>query len=111
MNKTLKEETLGQRIRTARIRLGMTQEELAKLTFIPKPILSNYENDRIDIKSGVIVIVELARVLETDSNYLFLGNDTDEGDNAFMAETEMLLSKITDPAVQGILLKQIRALV
>ena len=54
MNKTLKEETLGQRIRTARIRLGMIQEELAKLTFIPKPILSNYENDRIDIKSGVL---------------------------------------------------------
>lgn len=107
MNKTLKEETLGQRIRATRIRLGMIQEELAKLTFIPKPILSNYENDRIDIKRSVIV--ELARVLETDFNYLLLGNDTDEGDNAYMAETEMLLSKITDPAVQGILLKQIRA--
>ena len=43
----------------------MTQEELAGITFIPKPTISNYENDRIDIKSSVIA--ELAKALETDS--------------------------------------------
>ena len=60
----IKEETLGQRIRAQRIRLGMTQEELAETTFILKPTTSNYENDRIDIKSSVIA--ELAKVLKTD---------------------------------------------
>ena len=109
MNISIKEETLGQRIRAQRIRLGMTQEELAKATFIPKPTISNYENDRIDIKSSVIA--ELANALETDPNYLIMGEKAPEADNRFMDEAADLLSKITDPKVQELLLKQIRALV
>ena len=109
MNIFIKEETLGQRIRAQRIRLGMTQEELAEATFIPKPTISNYENDRIDIKSSVIA--ELANALETDPNYLIMGEKAPESDNRFMDEAADLLSKITDPKVQELLLKQIRALV
>ena len=109
MNISIKEETLGQRIRAQRIRLGMTQEELAEATFIPKPTISNYENDRIDIKSSVIA--ELANALETDPNYLIMGEKAPESDNRFMDEAADLLSKITDPKVQELLLKQIRALV
>lgn len=109
MNISIKEETLGQRIRAQRIRLGMTQEELAEITFIPKPTISNYENDRIDIKSSVIA--ELAKALETDPNYLILGEKAPEVANGFMNEAEGLFSKITDPKVQEMLLKQIRALV
>ena len=109
MNTSIKEETLGQRIRAQRIRLGMTQEELAEITFIPKPTISNYENDRIDIKSSVIA--ELAKALETDPNYLILGEKAPEVANGFVNEAEGLFSKITDPKVQEMLLKQIRALV
>ena len=109
MNIFIKEETLGQRIRAQRIRLGMTQEELAEITFIPKPTISNYENDRIDIKSSVIA--ELAKALETDPNYLIMGKKATESDNRFVDEAADLLSKITDPKVQELLLKQIRALV
>lgn len=109
MNISIKEETLGQRIRAQRMRLGMTQEELAEITFIPKPTISNYENDRIDIKSSVIA--ELAKVLETDPNYLIMGKKATEVANGFMNEAEGLFSKITDPKVQEMLLKQIRALV
>ena len=109
MNISIKEETLGQRIRAQRIRLGMTQEELAEATFIPKPTISNYENDRIDIKSSVIA--ELAKALETDPNYLIMGKKAPESDNRFVDEAADLLSKITDPKVQELLLKQIRALV
>ena len=109
MNISIKEETLGQRIRAQRIRLGMTQEELAKATFIPKPTISNYENDRIDIKSSVIA--ELAKALEADPNYLIMGKKATESNNRFVDEAADLLSKITDPKVQELLLKQIRALV
>ena len=110
MEKTIiKEETLGQRIRAQRIRLGMTQEELAERTFIPKPTISNYENDRIDIKSSVIA--ELAEALQTDPNYLILGEKAPETNNRFESEAAELFSKITDPKVQEMLLKQIRALV
>ena len=109
MNISIKEETLGQRIRAQRIRLGMTQEELAKTTFIPKPTISNYENDRIDIKSSVIA--ELAKVLKTDPNYLIMGEKASESDNRFVNEAVELFSKITDPKMQEMLLKQTRALV
>ena len=109
MKKIVKEGSLGQRIRAQRKRLGMPQEELAERTFIPKPTISNYENDRIDIKSSVIA--ELANALQTDPNYLILGEKALEVANGFMNEAEGLFSKITDPKVQEMLLKQIRALV
>lgn len=109
MNICIKEKTLGQRIRAQRIRLGMTQEELAKTTFIPKPTISNYENDRIDIKSSVIA--ELAKALETDPNYLIMGEKEEAGDNIFLADAVALLSRITDSKVQEMLLKQIQALI
>ena len=109
MNISIKEETLGQRIRAQRIRLGMTQEELAKATFIPKPTISNYENDRIDIKSSVIA--ELAKALETDPNYLIMGVKEEAGDNIFLVDAVALLSRITDSKVQEMLLKQIQALI
>ena len=80
MNISIKEETLGQRIRAQRIRLGMTQEELAK-------------------------------ALETDPNYLIMGEKASESDNRFVNEAVELFSKITDPKMQEMLLKQIRALV
>ena len=51
MNTSIKEETLGQRIRAQRIRLGMTQEELA----------------------------ELAKVLQTTPNYLLGFADNNDG--------------------------------
>ena len=109
MNISIKEETLGQRIRAQRIRLGMTQEELAEVTYIPKPTISNYENDRIDIKSSVIA--ELANALQTDPNYLIMGEKAPKSDNGFMDEVAELLSRITDPKVQEMPLKQIRVLV
>ena len=87
----------------------MTQEELAAATFIPKPTISNYENDRIDIKSSVIA--ELAKALVTDPNFLIMGEKAPESDSRFMDEVAELLSKITDSKVQELLLKQIRALV
>ena len=50
MNKRYKEETLGQRIRAQRIRLGMTQEELAEALYVEKSIISYYENDKKEMR-------------------------------------------------------------
>ena len=71
--------------------------------------ISNYENDRIDIKSSLIA--ELQKVLGTDPNYLILGKKEGKADNDFESEAGALFSKITDPKIQKMLLKQIRALV
>ena len=50
----IKEETLGQRIRAARIRMGMTQEELAEKMCTTKSMISYYENDHGDMKQSMI---------------------------------------------------------
>ena len=47
MNISNKEKTLGQRIRAQRIRLGMTQEELAEEMCITKSMISYYDHGDI----------------------------------------------------------------
>ena len=105
--KNTTENTLGARIKAQRIRCGMTQEELAEVMCIPKSTISAYENDKVDIKSSVIV--ELAKVLETDANYLLGMEDSEE--DAFINEAMELLKKIKDEKVKHLLLRQIEATV
>ena len=71
MNISIKEETLGQRIRAQRIRLGMTQEELAEEMNTTKSMISYYENDHGDMKQSMIA--EFADVLGTTVEYLICG--------------------------------------
>lgn len=61
-------KTLGEKIRSARRRQGMTQGQLAERVGIAKPTLSNYENgNRLpDVK----IISRLIEVLNIDSDYL-----------------------------------------
>ncbi|MBO4347908.1 MAG: helix-turn-helix transcriptional regulator [Lachnospiraceae bacterium] len=103
--KELKEETLGQRIRAQRIRIGMTQDELAEKLLIPKASISAYENDRIDIKGSRIV--ELATALEVTPNYL-LGFSEEE--NQVLEDIVRAIKEIKDPSVLNILKIQIEAL-
>lgn len=86
--------------------MGYTQEQLAEIMCIPKSTISAYENDKVDIKSSVIV--ELAGVLKTDANDL-LG--TGKAEREELQEMTRLLGKISDEKVMEILMKQIRAVV
>lgn len=103
MNIRLAEDTLGQRIKAYRIKMGMSQDELAEIMNIPKKTLSGYECDRVDIKSSVIV--DLARCLETTPNYL-LGYE----ENTVIKEITEILRNMTDEKVKEMLLIQIKAL-
>lgn len=102
-NIKLAENTLGQRIKAQRIKMHMTQDELAEIMCIPKKTISGYENDRVDIRSSVIV--ELANHLHTTPNYL-LGFEEDPS----LATIINTLSDITDEKVRALLLVQIQAL-
>ena len=104
MSKQNKTETMGQRIKTMRIKLGMTQEELAEKMLISKSTISAYENERVDIKGSVLM--ELSRFLHTSLNYL-LGYEEDN----FVEETTELLRVISDEKIRELLLTQIRAVV
>ena len=103
--KELKEETLGQRIKAQRIRIGMTQDDLAEKLLIPKASVSAYENDRIDIKGSRIV--ELAEALGVSPNYL-LGFTEEE--NPVLDDIIEALRKIKDQNTLDILKIQIEAL-
>lgn len=63
-----------------------------------------YENDKIDIKSSVLI--ELSRVLGCTAGYLPEGENTDCVD----AELLNILSKIKNPKIKEIAMKQLEAL-
>lgn len=88
MNISIKEETLGQRLRAQRIRLGMTQEELAEALYVEKSIISYYENDKKEMRASGLA--EIAKVLQTTPNYLLGFADNNDGfaDEAFVARCE-----------------------
>ena len=102
MTTYIKEETLGQRIRAQRVRMGWTQEELAEKMCVPKSTISAYENDRVDIKSSVIV--ELSKLLETTPNHLLgIGGDS------YAERVSSLVGSIKDEKIRALLLAQIEA--
>ena len=104
MNISIKEETLGQRIRAQRIRLGMTQEELAEALFVEKSTISYYENDKKEMRASGLA--EMAKVLQTTPNYLLGYAYSDED---FLSEALSLLEGIKDETVKRVLLAQIKA--
>ncbi len=105
MNKEYREETMGQRIRAQRMRLGMTQEELAEKLFLKKSTISYYENDKKEMSASGLG--ELARALHTTPDHL-LGFE--EKEDPFEEEAMSILRVIKDETVRKMLLKQMRAL-
>lgn len=60
--------SMGQKIKAQRMRLGLTQENLAKMMFTTTSAVSHYENDRVDIKLSTLKI--LCDALKITPNYL-----------------------------------------
>ena len=105
-NITLAENSLGQRIKAQRIRMGFTQEQLAEIMCVPKSTISAYENDKVDIKGSVIK--ELSGILHTTADHLLGCMDEDALNNKEVID---IFQKITDPMIKEMLLKQMRALI
>lgn len=104
MKNIINEETLGQRIKAARIRKGYTQEQLAEAMCIPKSTISAYENDKVDIKGSVLV--ELSGHLDTTPNYL-LG--VEENRDVFVLNALALLKKVGDKRMQTAVLSMLKS--
>lgn len=105
-NIKLAEETMGQRIKAQRIRLGITQEQLAETMCVPKSTISAYENDKVDIKSSVIG--ELCKVLMTTPNYLH-GYKDDREQDPYAESAAAIISSIKDEKIKALLLGQLQA--
>lgn len=61
-------ETLGTRIRTLRLNLGITQPQLAEMVGVSKAVISFWENDINEPKASYVKI--LAKCLNVTSDYL-----------------------------------------
>lgn len=101
------EMTMGMRIRESRVKMGMTQEELAEQICSKKSLISQYENDKVDIKGSVIV--ELAEYLGTTTGYLLNG---EVGDVFGEEEKEMLefMAMLKNSELKKVAVQQIQIL-
>lgn len=65
-------ETLGERLRAERVRLGLTQEQLAEILGVALSALQNYEQGRNTLKTPVLDRLRRAKV---DVDYVIYGRD------------------------------------
>lgn len=101
------EETIGQRIRKARKRLGYTQEQLADRMQTTKSMISYYENDHGDLKQSMIS--EFADILNTSVEFLMCGNSPYIEFDEDALEAAIIMSHL-DARTRNLLLVQMRAL-
>lgn len=100
-------QSMGMRIRECRIRKGLTQEKLAESLCCKKSLISQYENNKVDIKGSVIV--ELASLLGTTAGYLLngeLGCNLDENEKEMLS----LMRMINNPSIAKVALEQVKLL-
>ena len=101
------EKTIGMRIRECRVKMGMTQEELAEALLTKKSTVSAYENDKIDIK--VSVLKDLAKVLCTNVSYLVDGDENDIAPE--IMQVAVMLQEIQNKELRKVAIEQMKILV
>ena len=99
------EKTIGKRIKECRMKMGMTQQDLADALYIPKTTVSSYERDVVDMKMGIIK--EMAKVLHTTAGYLIDGEKV-ELDEAVM-QVAMLMQEMPEE-LRRVAMEQVRVL-
>ena len=104
MEKTEVKSTMGTRIREMRKAAGMSQEQLAEFLCTKKATISAYENDRIDIKSSIVL--EIAKALGCTGSYLLEGKQKGDVD----ARIIEILGELKSDRIKEIALGQLQAL-
>ena len=72
-------DTLGRRIRQARVRYGMSQAELARRIGISSTALNQIESGKTP-DPGVSRIIGIASVLGVSTDYLLLGQEDEDSE-------------------------------
>ena len=99
-------KTIGMRIRECRVKMGMTQDELAEALLTKKSTISAYENDKIDIK--VSILKEIARQLDTSVFYLV--GEQDEDISTEVMQMAMVLQQIQNKELRQAAIEQVKVL-
>ncbi len=96
--------TIGARIREMRKAAGLSQEQLAEKICTKKSTISDYENNKIDIKSSILV--ELSEVLHCSCDYLLKGSESMQQNKELVELFESLGSDV----LKAVALKQLATL-
>lgn len=100
------EKTIGMRIRECRVKKGMTQETLADVLYAKKSTISEYENDKIDLKFSVLK--EIAKALDTSISYLSGEQDEDIDDEVM--QMAIALQQIKSKELRRAAIAQVKVL-
>ena len=100
------EKTIGKRIRECRVKVGMTQEELAEARITKKSTVSAYENDKIDIK--ISILKQIAKVL--DITVFYLAGEQDEDINSDVMQMAKVLQQIQSNELRKVAVEQAKVL-
>lgn len=98
------EKTIGMRIRECRVKLGITQDELAVALLTKKSTISACENDKIDIK--VSILKQIAKILDTSVFYLV--GEQDEDIDSEVMKMAMILQQIQSKELRKIAIEQVK---
>ena len=100
------EKTIGMRIRECRVKMGMTQDELAEALLTKKSTISAYENDKIDIK--ISILKQIAALLGTTIAYLADGEKTEIGEDVM--QVALLLQGMQNEELRKVAMAQVKLL-
>ena len=100
------EKTIGMRIKECRVKMGMTQEELAEALLTKKSTVSAYENDKIDIK--ISILKQIAALLGTTVAYLADGEKTEIGEDVM--QVALLLQGMQNEELRKVAMEQVKLL-
>ena len=100
------EKTIGMRIRECRVKMGMTQEEMAEALLTKKSTISAYENDKIDIK--ISIFKQIATLLGTTVAYLADGEKTEIGEDVI--QIALLLQGMQNEKLRKVAIEQVKLL-
>ena len=100
------EKTLGQKIREYRLKRGMTQETLAEKLLSRKSTVSEYENDKIDMK--ISILREIAKVLGVPLS-CFLCEQYEDADDEIM-QMAVALKQIKNKELRKAAIRQVKIL-
>ena len=105
MSKKIDVTTIGGRIKGKRVLLGYSQEQLAEKMNITAALVSNYENNKVDIKLSSLR--ELAGALNTTVGYLA---DGEPEIDAQMQEMMKVFAGLKGEQVKEVAIKQMKVL-
>ena len=100
------EKTLGKKIKEYRLKRGMTQEEMADKLLSKKSTVSEYENDKIDIK--ISVLREIAKILGVPLSRFLC--ESDEYIDDEVMQMAMALKQIKSRELRKVAIKQVMIL-